>query len=150
MYCVNELCYILFQFSIFLCSYILKITLKQRLPQNLKLIFKFSSIKRQINIPLWTHMEHEGWKKDRKTMIRCYTIAFKFSDEFDTNFVWLYFSQYRSINIWQLYLKTVEKSKQKYLRLLLTYPHQNLFNIKKYLALVLIKICPCSFLCIPN
>ena len=147
---MNCAIYSLFQFSIFLSSHILKITLKQRLAQNLKLVFKFSSIKRQINIPLWTHMGHEGWRKDRKTMIRCYTIALKFSHEFDTNFVWLYFSQYRSINIWQLYLKTVKKSKKKYLRLLRTYPHQNLFNIKKYLALVLKKTCPCSFLCIPN
>ena len=74
------------------------------------LIFNFSSIKRQINIPLWTQMGHKGWKKDGKTFIRCYTITLKFRAEFNANFALLYFSSYRSIKIWQLYLQNVEKN----------------------------------------
>ena len=31
----------------------------------------------QINVPLWTHMGYKGRRKDRKTFIRCYTIALK-------------------------------------------------------------------------
>ena len=44
-----------------------------------------------INIPLWTHLGHKGWRKDGKTFIRCYTIALKFWNEFNANFVLLYF-----------------------------------------------------------
>ena len=43
-----------------------QITLKPSLAQKLKLIFKFSTIIRQINIPLWTHMGHKGRRKDGK------------------------------------------------------------------------------------
>ena len=93
-----------------------QITLKQSLAQRLKLIFKFSSIKRQINIPLWTHLGHKGWRKDGKTFIRCYTIALKFWDEFNANFVLLYFSSYRSISILHLYFKKVEKKTIRYLK----------------------------------
>ena len=42
--------------------------------------------------------------------------------------------------------KNVEKNKVVHLRLLFTYLHQNLSNIKKHLALELKNICPCSFL----
>ena len=114
-----------------------QITLKQSLAQRLKLIFKFSSIKRQINIPLWTHLGHKGWRKDGKTFIRCYTIALKFWDEFNANFVLLYFLSYRSIKIWHIFLKNVYKNNRVvHLRLLFTYFYQNLFNIKKHVALV--------------
>ena len=34
--------------------------------------------KRQIDIPPWTHMGHNGWSEDGKTFTRCYTIALKF------------------------------------------------------------------------
>ena len=112
MHCVNEWCYITSIFN-FLSSYnfTTQITLKQSLAQRLKLIFKFSSIKRQTNIPHWAHLGHKGWRKDGKTFIRCYTIALKFWDEFNVNFVLLYFLSSRSINIWHLYPKNVEKNK---------------------------------------
>ena len=153
--CVNELCYILiisiFNFLIFkhLTN---QIILKPSLAQKLKLIFKFSTIMEQINVPLWTHMGHKGWRKDGKTFTRCYTIALKCWDEFkNANFVLLYFSSYRSKTIWHLYLKNVEKNnKTMHLRLLFTYMHQNLFNIKKNLVLLLKKNCTCTFLCIVN
>ena len=154
VHCVNELCYILtisiFNFLIFI-HFTNQITLKQSLAQKLNLIFKFSLIKRQINIPLWTHMRRKGWRKDGKTFIRCYTIALKFWDEFNANFVLCYFSSQRLIKIWHLYLKNVkENNKAVYFRLLFTYLHQNLLNIKKHLALVLKNACPCTFLCIPD
>ena len=38
----------------------------------------------------------------------CYTIALKFWDEFNANFVLLYFSSYRLIKIWQIYFKNKE------------------------------------------
>ena len=79
-----------FNFLIFI-YFTNQITLKQSLAQRLKLIFKFSSVKRQINIPRWTHLEHQGWRKDGKSFTRCYTIALKFWDEFNVNFVLLYF-----------------------------------------------------------
>ena len=65
----------------------------------------------------------------------------------------LYFSSCRSIKNWHLYLKNVEKNNQVvHLRLLFTYPHQHLFNIKKPLALVLKKIvhvlCSLSVYCV--
>ena len=75
VHCVNELCYILiisiFNFLIFI-HFTNQITLKPSLAQKLKLIFKFSTIMGQINIPLWTHMGHKGWRKDGKTFTRCY------------------------------------------------------------------------------
>ena len=59
MHCVYELCYILiisiFNFLIFI-HYTNQITLKPHLAQKLKLIFKFSAIMEQTNVPLWTHM----------------------------------------------------------------------------------------------
>ena len=113
MHCVYELCYILiisiFNFLIFI-HFTNQITLKPSLAQKLKLIFKFSTIMGQINIPLWTHIGHKGWRKDGKTFIRCYIIALKLWDEFNTNFVLLYFSSYSSIKMWHLFLKNVEKS----------------------------------------
>ena len=75
----------------------------------MNLIFKVSQTMRQIDIPLWTHMGHKEWSEDGKTFTRCYTIASKFWDEFNANFVLLHFSSYRSIKIWHLYLKNVEK-----------------------------------------
>ena len=123
MNCVNELCYILIIsiFNVFIFKHFTnEITLKPSLAQNLKLIFRFSAIKGQINVPLWTHMAHKGWRKDGKTFIRCYTIALKFWDEFNANFVLLYFSSYSSIKMWHLYLKNVKKNnKAVHLRLLL-------------------------------
>ena len=113
MHCVYELCYILiisiFNFLIFI-HFTNQITLKPSLAQKLKLIFKFSTIIEQVDVPLWTNMGHKGWRKDRKTFIRCYTIALKLWDEFNTNFVLLYFSSYSSIKMWHLFLKNVEKS----------------------------------------
>ena len=57
MKCVNELCYILI-ISIFFLNFAKQIILKPSLTQKLKLIFKFCTIKRQINVPL-THMGHK-------------------------------------------------------------------------------------------
>ena len=57
MHCINELCYILIisisNFLIFI-HFTNQITLKPSLAQELKLIFKFSTIMEQINVPLWT------------------------------------------------------------------------------------------------
>ena len=128
-----------------------QITLKESLTQRLKLIFRFSSIKIHINIPLWTHLRHKDWRKNGKTFIRCYNIALKFRDEFNPNFVLLYFLSYRSIQIWHLYLKNVyENNRVVHLRLLFTYLYQKLFNINKHLTLVLKKNCGYSLLCILN
>ena len=151
---MNELCYILiisiFNFLIFI-HFTNQITLKLSLAQKLKLIFKFSTIMEQINVPLWTHMGHKGWRKDGKSFIRCYIIALKFWDEFNANFVLLHFSSYSSIKMWQLYLKHVEKNnKAVHLKLVLTYLFKNLFNTKKHLAWALKKNCPLTFLCISN
>ena len=59
---MNELCYIqiisIFNFLIFI-HFTNQITLKPRLAQELKLIFKFSTILGQINVSLWTHMGHK-------------------------------------------------------------------------------------------
>ena len=85
-----------------------------------KLIFKFST-KGQISASLWTHMGHKGWRKDGKTFISCYTFALKFWDEFNASFVLSYFSKYSSVEMWHLYLKSVEKNKAVRLRLVLTY-----------------------------
>ena len=101
-----------------------------------------SQTKRQINIPLWTHMGHKGWREDEKTFTRCCTISLKFWHELYVNFVLLYFSSYSSIKIWHLYFKNMKK------KTVLRY--QNIFNIKKHLALVLKKIGTCTFLCILN
>ena len=93
-------------------------SLKPSLAQKLKPIFKFSTITGQIYIPLWTHIKHKGWRKDGKTFIRCYTIALKLWDEFNVNFVLLYFSSYSSIKMWHFFVKNVEKnSKAVHLRL---------------------------------
>ena len=58
-----SMCYILiisvFNFLTFI-HFTNQITSKQNLAQKLSLIFKFSSIKRQINIPLWAHAGHKG------------------------------------------------------------------------------------------
>ena len=146
MHCVNELCYILiisiFIFFFFYLHTFNPITLKQSLGQKLKLILKFSMVKTYINITYWNYMGHKRWRKDGKTFTRCYTIALKLWDKFNVNFVWLYFSSYKAIKTWPLYLKNVGKSsKVVHLRLLFTYLHQNLFNFKKHhLALVLKKI----------
>ena len=51
--------YFTFQFLIFI-HFTNQITLKPRLPQKLKLIFKFSTTTEQINVPLWTHIGHKG------------------------------------------------------------------------------------------
>ena len=59
------------QFLIFI-HFTNQVTLKPSLAQKLKLIFKFSTITEQINVPIWTHMRHKGWRKDRKTFTRCY------------------------------------------------------------------------------
>ena len=125
LHCVYELCYILiisiFNFLIFI-HFTNQITLKPSLAQKLKLIFKFSTIMEQINVPLWTHMGHKGWRKDGKTFIRCYTIALKYWDEFNANFVLLYFSSYSSIKMWCPCLKNVEKNNKAVpLSLVLTY-----------------------------
>ena len=151
---MNELYYILiisiYNFLTFI-HFTNKTTLKPRLAQKLKLIFKFSTIKRQINAPLWAHMGHKGWRKDGKPFIRRYTIASKFWDEFKSNFVLSYFSSYSSIKIWHPYLKNVERNnKAVHLRLVLTYLFKNLFNTKKHLAWALKKNCPLTFLCISN
>ena len=91
MHCINELCYILiisiFNFLIFI-HFTSQKTLKPSLAEKLKLIFKFSTIMGQENIPLWTH--------SGKTCIKCYTIALKLWDEFNANFLLLYFSSYSS------------------------------------------------------
>ena len=48
--------------------------------------------------------------KDEETFIRCYTIALKPWDEFNVNFVLLYFSSYCSVKMWHFFLKNVEKN----------------------------------------
>ena len=155
MHCVNELCYILiisiFNFLIFI-HFTSQITLKLSLAQKLKLVFKFSIIKGQINVPRCTNMGHKGWRKDGKLFVRCYTIALIFWDQLNAIFVLLYFSSCSSIKMWHLYLKNVEKnSKTVDLRLVLTYLLlSNPFNTKKHLPLVLKKNCPFTFLCIPH
>ena len=110
--CVNKLCYILI-ISIFnilnFIHFTNQITLKPSLAQTLQLIFKFSTIKGQINAPLWTKTGYTGWRKDWKTFIRCYDIALKFWDKFNANFVLLYFSTCNSIKMWHLYLKEGQK-----------------------------------------
>ena len=125
VHCVYELCYILiisiFNFLIFI-HFTNQIILKPSLAQKSKLIFKFGTIMEQINIPLWTHMGHKGWRKDKKTFIRSDTIALKFWDEFNTKCVLLYFSCYSSIKIWHLRLKNVEKNNKVVpLRVVLAY-----------------------------
>ena len=139
MHCFNELCYILIisisNFHIFI-HFTYQKTLKPSLAQKLKLIFKFSKIMGQINIPLRTHMEHKGWRKDGKTFIRWYTIALKLWDEFNANFALLYFSSYSTIKMWDFFLKNVEKNNNAvHLRLVLTCLFLKLFNTKKHLVL---------------
>ena len=126
-------------------------TLKPSLAQNLELIFTFSTIMGQINVPLWTHMRHKGWSKDERTCIRCYTIDLKLRDEFNANFVSSYFSSYSSIKMWHICLKNVKKNnKAAHLRLVLTYLFKNIFNTKKHLAWAFKRNCAFTFLCIPN
>ena len=76
MHCVNELCYIqiisIFDFLIFI-YFTNQIILKPSLAQRLKLIFKFSTIKGEINVPLWTHILFSSFMplwdiKDEKRM----------------------------------------------------------------------------------
>ena len=86
------------------------ITTKPNTKVIFKLIFKFRIIKGQISAPLWTNIGHKGWRKDRKTFIRCYNFALKFWDELNANFVLLCFSSYSSIKMWHLYLKYMEKN----------------------------------------
>ena len=119
-HCINELYYRLIisisNFLIFIHFPNQKTT--PSLAQNLKLIFKFSMIMGQKNIPLWTHMGHKGWRKDGKTFIRCYTIALKLWHEFNANFALLHFSWNSSIKMWHFFLKNVEKNnKAVHLRL---------------------------------
>ena len=71
MHCVYELCYILiisiFDFLIFIhCTN--QITLKLSLAQKLKLIFKFSTIIEQMNVPLWTHMDIKNEEEMEKLL----------------------------------------------------------------------------------
>ena len=62
----------------------------------------------------------KGWKVFHHQ--RCYTIALKFWDEFNANFVSLYFSSYSSIKMWHLCLKNMEKNNKAVpLRFVLTY-----------------------------
>ena len=49
----------IFDFLIFI-NFTNQITLKPSLAQKLKLIFKFSTIMEQINVPLATHIGHKG------------------------------------------------------------------------------------------
>ena len=124
MHCVSELCYILIIsiFNFIFIHFTKQITLKPSPAQKLNFIFKFSTIKGQINVHLWTNMGHKGWRKDGQTSIRCYTFALKFLDEFNAKFVLSYFSSYSLIKMWHLYLKNVEKNnKAVHLRLVLTY-----------------------------
>ena len=103
--CVNELCYILITHYINFLIFIYftnQITLKQSLTRRLKLIFKFSSIKRHSLGPIKLK---KGCIKDDSVM--CCTITLKFWDEFNASFVLLYFLSYKSIKIWHLYLKNV-------------------------------------------
>ena len=68
------------------------------------------TLKRHIQIfHFWPTWDIKEWSKDGKTFTRSYTTASKFWDEFNANFVLLNFSSYRSIKIWHLYFKNVEK-----------------------------------------
>ena len=112
--------YFNFQFSYLHTFYRPKnIKTKPSTKVSIKLIFKFSTMG-QIKIPLKTHMGHKGWRKNG-TFIRCYTIALKLWDEFNANFVSLYFSS--CIKMWDLFLRNVEKNNKVvvHLRLVLTY-----------------------------
>ena len=53
----------------FFLNFAKQITLNPSLTQKLKLIFKFCTIKGQVNVPL-THMGHKGRRKDGETFIR--------------------------------------------------------------------------------
>ena len=48
----------------------------------------------QINVSLCAQMGQKGWRNDGKTFIKGYTVALKFWDDFNSNFVLLYFSSY--------------------------------------------------------
>ena len=61
--------------------------------------------------PIWGIKDEESMEK---TFIRRhYTIVLRFWDEFNANFVLLYFSSYWSITIWNLFPKMSEKKKKK-------------------------------------
>ena len=94
-------------------------------------------------------MGNKGWRKDGKTFMRYYTIALTFWDDFNANFLLLCFSSYIKVkkNLTPLSKKYGKNNKVGHLRLLFTYLHQNLFNIKKHLALVLKKIAH-AFFCV--
>ena len=138
---MNYTVYSLFQFFIFIC-FTNQITLHQSLAQKLNLIFKVSQTKKQIDIPLWAHMGHKEWKMDGKTFTRCYTIASKFWDEFNSNFVLLHFSSCRSMKIGHLYFKNLEK---KAVRQCIKTPKHCQCQETSCVG-----TCPCNFLSIPN
>ena len=152
MHCAYELCYIriisIFNFLIFI-HFTNQITLKPSLAQTLKLIFKFTTIKGQINVPLWSCMGHKGWRKVGKTFIMCYTIALKFWDEFNANSVLLYFPRYSSIKMWHLYLKNAEKNNNDNISSWSSFIFSKTFSIQTS-CLGTQKNCPFSFLCTPN
>ena len=133
MHCVNELCYVLIisinNFLIFV-HFTNQLILKQSLTWKLNLIFKFSSMMRQIDVPRWAQMGHKGWRENGKSLIRSYTIALKFWHEFNANFV-CYISQIigQLKNFTALLQKCRETQEGIYL-------NQNLFSSKKNLALV--------------
>ena len=86
-------------------------------------------------------MGHKEWKENGKIFTRCYIIALKFWGKFNANFVLLYFSSSRSVKVWHLYFKNVKKKNNSVLR------HQNIFNMKKHLVLVLKKNV-CALFCV--
>ena len=111
MHCINELCYMLiFQFPIFLSSYILQ-TKKTLIPSLAQKLQKLSMIMGQINISLrWDIKDEEmimgqiniplRWDiKDEERMEKLYITTLICLDEFNANFVLLYFSSYSSIKI---------------------------------------------------
>ena len=91
--------YFNFQFS-YLHTFYKPKNIKTKPSTKLKLIFKFRTIMGQINIPILTYMGLKGWRKDGKTFIRCYTLALKLWDQFNANFVLLYFSSYSSVHFY--------------------------------------------------
>ena len=79
LHCINELCYILIisisNFLIFI-HFTNQKTLKPSLAQKLKLIFKFSMIMGQINIPTMdphgAQKMRKGWKNVYKVLYHCF------------------------------------------------------------------------------
>ena len=76
-------------YSLFQFSYLYALYKPNNITTKLSLKVKSSKLARQreINIRLWTHMRHKGWRKNGKTFTRCYTIAVKFWDEFNANYI---------------------------------------------------------------